>query len=386
MATEEKLKEKSRRERRKEARLTKNRKKFDSWVQHQQSLKLKESTRNQASAVETSEHKDDFGEPQESSPMQLQTVEKSDIGEVCDKPNRSKKLKIKEDLKSQKSSKKSLKSNFLRMETEGRVPSAKEDLMIERRLAKKLKVNNGRLRASADDGLHELLDGMPSVLDSLGETKEVKESVEDDAVPEDNIEDDFLDDLGEEVSADNEDDELDSVASSAEDDNFEEAISLKYSNTRKRKKTKFEEFLENDIDSVKNSAEADLALERKLAKKLKAKAGKLGGDDDEINILLEGLPSVFDSEGEPEEKAKVRVISNIEAPGRSEPSSEMALRNAPNAGSGKYVVPRLKSLKGNESTEYAQFRIQVKGLLNRLSETNVESVTGEISTLFHVSY
>ncbi|KAA8516886.1 hypothetical protein F0562_017296 [Nyssa sinensis] len=43
------------------------------------------------------------------------------------------------------------------------------------------------------------------------------------------------------------------------------------------------------------SAEEDLKLERKLAKKLKVKDGKLGGADDGITMLFEGIPSVLDS-------------------------------------------------------------------------------------------
>ena len=46
------------------------------------------------------------------------------------------------------------------------------------------------------------------------------------------------------------------------------------------------------------SAEEDLELERKLAKKLKVKAGKLRGVDDGINVLFEGIPSIVDFPGE----------------------------------------------------------------------------------------
>lgn len=43
------------------------------------------------------------------------------------------------------------------------------------------------------------------------------------------------------------------------------------------------------------SAEEDLKLERKLAKKLKVKKGKLQGIDDGMNIIFDGISSVFDS-------------------------------------------------------------------------------------------
>ncbi|KAL0410248.1 UNVERIFIED_CONTAM: Nucleolar MIF4G domain-containing protein 1 [Sesamum latifolium] len=131
-------------------------------------------------------------------------------------------------------------------------------------------------------------------------------------------------------------------------------------------------------------------------------------------MLLEGIPSVLDSlEGEQtkdpadypnkslddsnsdkklknhflieqEQKAQTTINSNMEASVRLESfSSEVALEKIPNMGAGKYVAPHLRSSVGNESAEYAQVRKRVRGLLNRLSETNVESITGEISTLFH---
>lgn len=58
----------------------------------------------------------------------------------------------------------------------------------------------------------------------------------------------------------------------------------------KKRKTKFEEFLERDMQrAALLNAEADLALERRLAKKLKVKGGKLGGFDDGMADILDGL-------------------------------------------------------------------------------------------------
>lgn len=65
---------------------------------------------------------------------------------------------------------------------------------------------------------------------------------------------------------------------------------------RPKKKTKFEEFLEMDTPTV-ISGDQDVELERRLAKKLKVKKGKLRGLDDGMNDLFEGLPSVLDSMG-----------------------------------------------------------------------------------------
>ncbi|KAI3443378.1 hypothetical protein Pfo_000043 [Paulownia fortunei] len=87
---------------------------------------------------------------------------------------------------------------------------------------------------------------------------------------------------------------------------------------------------------------------------------------------------------EQEQNAETRISSNIETSGPlGSFSSELALEKFPNMGPGRYVAPHLRSHGGNESAEYAQVRKRVRGLLNRLSETNVESITGEVSTLFH---
>ncbi|KAI3764577.1 hypothetical protein L2E82_14588 [Cichorium intybus] len=48
----------------------------------------------------------------------------------------------------------------------------------------------------------------------------------------------------------------------------------------------------------------------------------------------------------------------------------------------KYVPPQLRSLSRNELEEYSQIRKRVRGLLNRLSESNVEGITGDMSTIF----
>lgn len=72
------------------------------------------------------------------------------------------------------------------------------------------------------------------------------------------------------------------------------------SRTKYKGKTKFEEYLDMET-GMRNpglSAEQDLELERKLAKKLKVKAGKLRGEDDGINVLFEGIPSIVDFPGE----------------------------------------------------------------------------------------
>ncbi|XVF30747.1 hypothetical protein REPUB_Repub16aG0085100 [Reevesia pubescens] len=206
----------------------------------------------------------------------------------------------------------------------------------------------------------------------------------------------------------------------------------------------------------------DLELERKLAKKLKVKGGKLRGDDDDLNMLFEDVPSALESWNEevladgffdegavdPSSSKKRKKKKSVEhtvkdditddstseasefegleetalekipakAPSRkrrrkrksllqgqegdmtgetalavSQPSeshdAEVALdeasAKAPSIeGNVKYVAPHLRSCARNESEEQTQMRRRVRGLLNRLSESNVESVTGEMATIF----
>lgn len=230
---------------------------------------------------------------------------------------------------------------------------------------------------------------------------------------------------------------------------------------RKKKrtvKTNFEKFLEMEEKNVAMSAQADLELERKLAKKLKVKSGRLRGDDDGINVLFKGVPSILDSKWEeelPVKKSEMRSTSKkrkteksldqeleVEIPSDSmvevseaaemngaedaleevlEPMSskkkkkkkkkrnlsekgkesnaasdtvidvskpidasgdDVSFKEVPSKAPEKYVAPHLRSRAGNELEEYSQIRRRVRGLLNRLSESNVESITGEMSVIY----
>ncbi|XP_043720037.1 nucleolar MIF4G domain-containing protein 1 isoform X2 [Telopea speciosissima] len=172
------------------------------------------------------------------------------------------------------------------------------------------------------------------------------------------------------------------------------------------------------------SAEEDLELERKLAKKLKVKkGGKLRGVDDGINILFDGISSALDSLEDNEipddeedykniksskrsavsKKGKKRKLSDASDQGLEEVlSSNTAVEQVDSTlaeatheepsvkapaldGKRKYVPPQQRSLVRNESDEYTQFRRSVKGLLNKLSESNLESITKEMSTIFRMA-
>ncbi|XP_021897320.1 uncharacterized protein LOC110814228 [Carica papaya] len=229
--------------------------------------------------------------------------------------------------------------------------------------------------------------------------------------------------------------------------------------TKKKKvlkgmRTKFEEFLEMDKPNAGLSAEEDLKLEKKLAKKLKVKGGKLRGEEDEINVLFEGIASALDSsteelnasrkkhkknksleqdlEGElvndlivdisePKGSGGLRVSSKeipVGEPSKSRCKkrklslkghvSKMPIDTTANLSlhigvcgakvegdevhipakaplledSIKYLAPHLRSRAQNESEDLTQIRRRVRGLLNRLSESNVESIAGEMSSIF----
>ncbi|EXB51911.1 WD-40 repeat-containing protein MSI1 [Morus notabilis] len=248
--------------------------------------------------------------------------------------------------------------------------------------------------------------------------------------------------------------DVEPVLESPREDDLGASTALK----RKKKrtvKTNFEKFLEMDEKNVAMSAQADLELERKLEKKLKVKSGRLRGDDDGINLLFKGVPSILDSKWEdelPVKKSEMRSTSKkrkteksldqeleVEIPSDSmvevseaaemngaeealeevlEPMSskkkkkkrnlsengkeskaasdtvidvskpigasgdDVSFKEVPSKAPEKYVAPHLRSRAGNELEEYSQIRRRVRGLLNRLSESNVESITGEMSVIY----
>ncbi|KAJ0676715.1 putative MIF4G-like, type 3, initiation factor eIF-4 gamma, MA3, MIF4G-like domain superfamily [Helianthus annuus] len=164
----------------------------------------------------------------------------------------------------------------------------------------------------------------------------------------------------------------------------------------RKKKAKFEKYMELENSGV-TCAKEDLALERKLAKKLKVKNRKLGGDEDGLNMLFEGFESL---ETEDMEEASIRNISRNKKSSKKdaeiksddlveELETELATEYENNDAQAsvmekhaKYVPPQLRSMSRNESEEYSQIRKRVRGLLNRLGESNVEGITGEMSSIF----
>ncbi|GJS33712.1 nucleolar MIF4G domain-containing protein 1-like protein isoform X1 [Tanacetum coccineum] len=187
-------------------------------------------------------------------------------------------------------------------------------------------------------------------------------------------------------------------------------VSFRDDDETKKEKTKFEKYLELETRTDFASAKEDLDLERRLAKRLKVKKGKLGGDEDDLNMLLPGFSSGFDSLDEAsDENIKKKVskkkrkknleqkvdpeITSDDVAEELEPENEttsVADMDSENniaqvpvtEKQVKYVPPHLRSKARNESEEFSQVRKRVRGLLNRLGESNVEGIAGEMSTIF----
>ncbi|KAM7273148.1 hypothetical protein ACFE04_027812 [Oxalis oulophora] len=177
---------------------------------------------------------------------------------------------------------------------------------------------------------------------------------------------------------------------------------------KRNKKTKFKELLQREEDTTSkgtSTSAQDLELEKKLAKNLKVKTGKLRGYDDVLNSFLDDIPYVcddasldrlqevpdsanFTNKKSSDPKTEFQNESDVSKKHTkkkkkdNKPTKELVVEAPAVASSVKYIAPHLRARARNESEDHTQFCKQLRGLLNRLSESNVESITGEISTIF----
>ncbi|XP_037487774.1 nucleolar MIF4G domain-containing protein 1-like [Triticum dicoccoides] len=203
-------------------------------------------------------------------------------------------------------------------------------------------------------------------------------------------------------------------------------------------KSKFQEYLEMEMGGAAVGREEDLEMEKKLAKKLRVKKGKLGGPDDGMDDLFAdlGFCGDYGSDGEtkdtkPEKKKRSRKNKNVKDDAMEEGSGKVVDDNkvdkkkkkrknkkvkddaseepggggvemaeesdvsvhesedeepnvveTPPVSKAKYVPPSLRAISSSESEEISLLRRRVRGLLNRLSESNVESITQEVAAIF----
>lgn len=336
--------EKTRRERRKEDRKMTTQKKHESWVQHQQFKKQRRAEENKrkfgnskAKYVNKSKNlkeKEDMQEDATNSRRNQSPEEKN----VPTKMERKLGLlghsgsNAPKTVKEKKGMRRNLKTKFeeyLEMDTKD--ACAEEDLEMERRLAKKLKLKDGKLKRM-DDEMDMLLEGIPSVLDSFDKGE----------VPDANQ---FTIEGVEDTTSDKKHKKKKSSKESSEDGS---------------------EDVMGAISELQQSLGAEVGLEEGASetpshnrnKKKSKRKQDMAGD---MTIGVSDPAETHDAEAVLQETSKKApaVASSI-----------------------KYVAPHLRSLAGNESEEYIQIRRRVRGLLNRLSESNVESITGEMATIF----
>lgn len=370
----------SRKEKRKAARREKKQHKHQSFLQHQKLRKQKRNLGDMKKAVlannkiETREisllesGSDGDQLPWESTVMKSchsqhlrngnidyiemsLTESDSDGDSLMAEPVVFRNLSRKDDRKA--SEKKTKFEEYLEMETK-RSALWGEDLEMERRLAKKLKVKGGKLR-NDDDGLNLFFKGIPSVLGSSDIGHGYSDSGTENVDDTDNREskkkrrkkgkclkqvcdshDDVSDDKHSEgnisIEMDEEGEANTTLEKDSETENVESTENKKSKNKKRgRKKSDGEEQSEDDFckGQVKNMSSEQ-------------------GEKGEANTTMEKHQSVA---------KEVLAI-------------------------GKYIAPHLRSQAGNNSEEHIQIRRRVRGLLNRLSESNVESITGEISMVF----
>ncbi|XP_052728744.1 uncharacterized protein LOC108329092 isoform X2 [Vigna angularis] len=322
--------EKSRRERRKESRLAKNASKHQSWLLHQKTRATKKH--DSSSAMETKNTPDTSVSPSvkeiqvgklDSYSRKHEIDEEHVVSEEEKGGSVAKKMR-----KVKKGSSKGSRKSMLEMGMQDVSIAAEKDLELEKKLSKKLKVKEGKLRGM-DDGLNILLEGMSSSFDFMGEgevhgidefpVKRLKKSLSNkkDKLSRKRMKLEAMDDVSGHVQTSNEDVELDDVPDSVP--------SRKKHKKRKSSVGQQEDNEEDDVVGMSNPLES-CGME-----------GKLGNTPAEVS----------------EKKAK-----------------------------GKYIAPHLRARAGNEPEEHTQIRRRVRGLLNRLSESNVESVTGELSLIF----
>lgn len=331
-----KSEQKSRKERRKEARSEKRNLRFLSWVQHQGGKK-----KLAMPAVEPN-------------PVEEKKPKKEPVG-------------MKKKRKKEAEGKRNPKSNFqeyLEMEMGGAV-SMEEDLEMERRLAKKLKVKKGKL-GGPDDGMDELFAdlGFGGNFDSDADTEEYDWNVAYDTdldkkkgkkkkkkAKKDDMETEEPDDMVEENGGK----KKRKKKVKKDDLEREEPDAMVEENGGKKKKKK--KVKKDDLETEELDDRGEENDQNQKAQKDDSEMGEL--DDRVVDMDEENDGEFMESEdGEP---------NVVELPTESK---------------GKYVPPSLRGASNSESEEIAQMRRRVRGLLNRLSESNVESITQEIATLF----
>ncbi|KAL1195521.1 hypothetical protein V5N11_030788 [Cardamine amara subsp. amara] len=323
----------SRHEKRKEARLEKNQKKHESWLQRQ---KLQKEKRMSSSVQKTADviKSENVRQISDSETEHLESSRPSGnkddrkpflhMKEEVRVNSKEKKMQREQRMKDLKRPKKKTKfEEFLEMDTPQLI-SADQDAELERKLAKKLKVKKGKLRG-LDDGMNDLFEGLPSAFDSIGSELGDSRKKRKKKRSEEKQDHEVVDEQANE--------DLEHEESDFSDEASEEEPTRKRDPKRRKKKKSLDEELESDLMETTDSGEAE-------------------------TISCHDLPSSLEKEEPPLQEHK--------------PES-----------SNKYVPPHLRFQARSESEEYTKMRKQIKGLLNKMAESNVESITAELATIYH---
>lgn len=324
-----KSEERSRRQIRKEARLEKKAQIHEARLQHQKALKLKKMSKNvnkSSGKIKKNVKKIEFLAPNGNSESEIgsQSLEKEKSNsnilpkevevEEEDKPLRKSKKGSKRILK-----KKTKFEEYLEIGMHNSAHLlAEEDLKMERKLAKKLKVKDGGKLRGEDDGINFLFD-------SSGEEEELQQ---------------FFGKRSETKKQKKKSISLDQADHSGVETSSEPVETC-------------------DVHILEEVPDEDEASSRKKHKKRK---------------LLEQ-----EQEGDMVVDTAVATSKQVQ----SCAAKEVPAKAPAGKGTGKYIAPHLRACAGNESEEHIQIRRRVRGLLNRLSESNVESITSEISNILH---
>ncbi|CAN1352340.1 Nucleolar MIF4G domain-containing protein 1 [Linum perenne] len=331
----------SRREKRKEARQGAKQRRNDSWLAHQKS-KVDKFKAQSAKSKQNNVHKLNTSVPQERPTRQLD--DKFLRERESDRTTTQRLMKAPAVSQRTVKDKHSLKrkpqtgfQEFLSMDMKPNEISAQDDLEVEKRLAKKLKVKDNLLRGM-DDGLNALMEGKPSPFDS-----DEEDILNADAYTPGSTEDD------------------DTSTSASEDEKSSAEFAEDLQSEDVAGSSDLSETLDVEMECQGEVTNVSSHKKRRRRNKSKLNHGDMASKAANSDVAQESLDVAVEVDKNP-----VEVL-------------------APPVGV-KYIAPHLRSQAGDESEDLTQTRRRVRGLLNRLSESNIESVTGEMTTIFRDEY
>jgi nucleolar MIF4G domain-containing protein 1 len=263
---------------------------------------------------------------------------------------------------------------------------AAADIELERRLAKKLKVKDGKVKGPKD-GFDELLGG----LKDFGGQEEVGAGLEKG--------------LGEESGSDSEEggsEGSDEGGFGASDDDGFGGLLGEDSDSEGSEGLGFDSESEDDDDrsrrkepTRKKGQTSERGEGRKQGIAGTGENGDLGessddmGLEDDLNDDLSGFEGSSEEQGHGSEGSDHESVPT--ASGRKEVVIETDIFGRPKKGDAggsaavKYVPPHLRAAaKGPLNEEIVRLQRRIRGLLNRLTEANVESITSDMVLTFHV--